>query len=113
MVIEESGKYDIGSDRHHLWYEIWSGSMEVIVIEVVEGQRWARMGRVPTGSGKRIVWCEEKLKEHEQKQESNLVNSAWKEKVMTVTGNVLGKKITEKSKGWWSETVEKEICSRK
>ena len=32
---------------------------------------------------------------------------------MTVAENGLGKKTTEKSKGWWLEDIQKLICNRK
>ena len=55
----------------------------------------------------------EELKELDQKQESNLVNAMECMESEGVDGRELSKNITEKSKRWWSEELEEEICSRK
>ena len=60
-----------------------------------------------------IGWEEEVRELLEQELGVVEVWSRWKERVIAAVEKVIGRKVTERSEGWWLEDVERLIVIRK
>ena len=89
MVVEDSGKLDVGSDHNPIWREVIWGRREVRRESGINGE-WmvSETGGISGGSREVFIRCEEEVRELEQETGRGMVEmwSRWKEKVIGCSG---------------------------
>ena len=117
MVVEESGKFDVGSDHNLIWSEVIWGRGEV---RKRKRYKWRVDGKLDWEKYQEtleevcIGW-EEEMWELKQELGEGVGEawSRWKKDIAAPEKGTGRKKVTERSEGWWSEDVERLIVIRK